>query len=190
MKVSKFNRFINEQKATIEQQMAIVNQGLLELDQYDEMNPDPEDIADMIEDLKGTNHFPQVVKDQLIRTMTLMANGEFRVAQRENLTYLKGQLEEGKDLEYIMANDEDHKVLARRVEELTTKILNMDLSEFTKGVSKFIKGASKLGDIRREEAEKVVATPEDPYGEESWEGAMSEEDAMRLAFEDDEEEIK
>lgn len=178
-----FKKFmLKEQNASIEDELGLVNKGIEEIEQYEEMNPDPKDVLFMILNVKSNDKVPPALRDHLVRSMHLMSNKEFRSAQKESLLYLKNALESGKHIKDVVDIDEEFKEITKRVTDLTTKILQVDFEDFVKGTKKFFKGAIKYGDIRREEASRVVSTPEDPYGEENWENALSEEDAMRQAF--------
>jgi len=185
MKIKKYEDFLNEQMTDNESALLeVTERGLAELDAFENNKDDPEFIAYLNMQLlmiKNDKEYPEVIRKQLINNIILLKDQNYRINMKKSLEYIKNKLESGTKAEEL-AKDPTYIELNKDVEDNMVRALKTNKENIASNTLKFLKGARKYGDIRREEASRVIASPEDPFGEESWEGALSDEDAIKKAF--------
>jgi hypothetical protein len=189
MKILRFKNFINEQQSNNDEEavLAALNKGIEELNVFEENKGDKDFmkyVDYMIKQVKTAPNIPAVMRTHMINNFILLKDDQYREVLKRVLDYMKQKLTTGTKLENLKDDPESMKI-NKELEDTMIRILKVSKDEITNNFSKLLKGSEKFRKIREEEASMVVSTPEDPYGEESWENALSDEEAIKKAFAQD-----
>jgi hypothetical protein len=188
MKLKKFNRFVNEELLntsqvfnSLEQEKAVVQKQLDEIEQLEEKDLDEEDYDEIIETIETATpeQLPEIMKKTLVMSFKLMRNANWRNRYKTLLRYYKKRLDEGLEPNDAK-NDVGLKKECEEIEKIMPAILNVSKEEMKEISDKFFGGIKKYNDSMAS-AKQISAV--DPLGEEVWDD-LSDEERIRNSFKD------